>query len=163
MIEVKKLDSEEWKCLSEYAHKICFKEKRDWDFDRIDFALLCYEGGNPMGYVTCREIDKETLYWQYGGSFDETRGTIRSWACYEKLTNFVREMGYARITTLIENTNTVMIKFAMKMGYLIQGLRYFKGHVLLENILEFNKGGENGTLDGTAYCGRSGTGKIGIN
>jgi len=135
MIEVKKLLPNEWALFSENAHKICFNELKPQSFDRIDFALLGVLDGVPSGYVTCREYDHETLYWQFGGAFPGTRTTIRSWETYEALTDFCRGK-YKRITTLIENTNTVMLKFAAKMGYRIIGIRSYKDSILLEHLLE---------------------------
>lgn len=138
---VKKLSREEWITLSEDAHKACFQEIMPVNSEKIDFALLCVDENNrPCGYVTCRELDHESVYWRYGGSFPETRGTVRSWTCYELMTNFIKEMGFKRISTLIENKNTVMLKFAMKIGYLICGLRNYQGLTLLEHVLEFKEG-----------------------
>lgn len=138
MIEVQILTPAEWKEFSEYAHKICFNEVKPSSFDRIDFAMLCVGNGRPCAYVTCRELDPDTVYWQFGGAFPETRGTLLSWKCYEKMNEMIRGK-YKRITTLIENNNIVMLKFAMKMGYRIIGVRNFKGSILLEHLLEFDK------------------------
>lgn len=138
MIEVKVFTREEWAVFSEDAHKICFNELKPASFDRIDFALLCVDSGKPCAYVTCRELDPDTVYFQFGGAFPETRGTLSSWKCYEKVTDFARTK-YRRITTLIENNNVVMLKFAMKMGYRIIGIRNFGGSILLEHVLEFDK------------------------
>lgn len=138
LIEVKKFSPKEWELFSEDAHRICFAEIKPKSFDRIDFALLCVMDGRPAQYVTCREYDHETVYWQFGGSFPGTRDSVRSWACYQRLTDFCQAR-YKRITTLIENKNIVMLKFAMKMGYRIIGIRNFANSVLLEHVLEFEK------------------------
>lgn len=133
--EVQKLNPVEWEALSESAHKAVFNEVKPASFDRIDFALVCHTDSMPMGYVTCREYDHETVYWQFGGSFPGTKGTVLSWGCYVALTAWCLDR-YKRITTLIENTNTVMIKFAMKRGFRIIGIRNFGGSILLEHLLE---------------------------
>lgn len=136
IIEVKKLMPDEWKSLSEDAHRICFNEEKPVSFDRIDYALLCVSQDIPRMYVTCREYDHETVYFQYGGAFPGTRQTVMSWTCFAAITNFVART-YKRVAMLIENTNTVMLKFAMKIGYRIIGVRCFAGSVLLEHLLEF--------------------------
>ncbi len=133
--EVNKLTPEEWAVLSEDAHRAVFNEVKPSAFDRIDFALVCHSEGLPRGYVTCREFDHETLYWQFGGSFPGTRGTVISWEVYRALTIWALQR-YKRITTLIENTNEVMMKMAMKRGFRIVGLRNYGGSILLEHLLE---------------------------
>lgn len=135
---VQKIPHYEWtRYMSENAHLIVFDEKRPKDMERIDFALLCTdESDTPLTYVTCRELDSETLYWQFGGSFPGTKGTTKSYHSYIHTTEACWDLGYKRITTLIENTNCVMIKFAMKIGYKIIGIRNFKNHIMLEHLLE---------------------------
>jgi len=137
---VKQMDKQSWAGLSEYAHSVCFEEVKPTENDRIDYALVCYDDDSkPMSYVTCREFDSETVYWQFGGAFPETKGTIKSYKSYMAMTAWTSER-YKRITTLIENDNIVMLKFAMKIGYKIIGTRNFKGSVLLEHLLEFDQG-----------------------
>lgn len=46
------------------------------------------------------------------------------------------EKDYKRITTYIENKNTPMLKFAMKIGFRITGIRNYKNEILLEHLLE---------------------------
>jgi hypothetical protein len=126
----------EWKNLSEKAHLIAFSETKPSEWDRIDFALLVRRGEQAMGYVTCREHDHETLYWQYGGAFPGTKESSLTFAGYKAFVSWSQKK-YKRITTLIENNNVVMLKMAMKVGFRIVGVRLFRGHVLLEHLLEF--------------------------
>lgn len=140
-MNVTRIDKDTWvKTFSEYAHKICFEEIARPEKERIDFALLVTEEDSekPVGYVTCREWDSDTLYWQFGGAFPETKGTAKSWAAYKACVEWTRGRGYKRITTYIENGNRVMLKFAAKIGFLITGTRTFQGAVLLEHLLEFD-------------------------
>ncbi len=136
--KIKQISSEDWKNFSREAHLICFDENKPVEMDRIDYALLAIDEttDKPAGYVTVREITNKDVYWQYGGSFPGTRGTVKSFRVYEALHDWTSQR-YERITTLIQNTNTTMIKFAMKMGYLIIGIRNFKGDVMIEHLLEF--------------------------
>lgn len=118
--------------MSEKAHLLCFKENKPKEWDRIDFALLgVNDEGIPLGYITCRELDANVLYWQFGGAFPSSRSTIHCMACYCSFYNFCRTR-YKRICTYIENTNQVMLKMAMKIGFLITGIRNFDGSILLE-------------------------------
>lgn len=136
MIFVEYFTKDDWSQYSENAHKIAFKEKKDPSLDRIDYALMAVEGTNPMGYITCRELDGDTVYWQFGGTFPGTRGTLGSWQVVEAFISFCKQR-YKRITVAIENTNFVMLRMAMKAGFMINGIRYYAGTLLVEHVLEF--------------------------
>lgn len=128
---------EKWAELSERAHLIVFNELKKPDMNRIDYALLVEsKSGEPMFYAECRELAKDSLFWQYGGAFPGTKGTIVSVRCFEQLIEWAEFAGYTRISFLVENTNEAMLKLAMRMGFLITGIRMHKGGVFLENILE---------------------------
>lgn len=138
MIKVEVISKELWAGMSESAHLTVFCEKRPWEFNRIDFALMAVDE-KPLQYVTCRELDQETLYWQYGGSFPSCKGTPKSFAAYKAIIETCRKAGYKRITFLVENNNFSMLKFAMASGFMITGVKNFQGSILLEHILEFTE------------------------
>ena len=124
---------------SSLAHESAFGEKKNWD-DRIDYALLSInENEEPCGYVTCRELDSKIVRWQYGGMFEPVRDTIYSMKIYEEFINWMRNR-YEAISFYVENTNKVMLKFAMKSGFLITGIRNYQGNILLEHLMEFKNG-----------------------
>lgn len=135
-MKVEKFSAKEWVKLAPMAHKIAFDEILIPENDRLDFALLASKDGAPTAYVTCREVDAKSLYWAYGGSMPTAKDTVLSWSAYVAMTDFCKK-DYERIFTLIENTNTVMLKFAMKIGYKIIGIKNYKGAILLEHCLEF--------------------------
>lgn len=137
MISVDELSASEWAKWSEQAHGAVFDEHKPASWDRIDFALVARRGDQLLGYVTCREWDSKTLYWQFGGAFPGTRATSLSFQGYQALVDHCKRR-YERITTLIENTNLVMLKMAMKVGYRIMGVRNYRGEILLEHLLEFH-------------------------
>ncbi len=129
--------AEKWAELSERAHLIVFNELKKPEMDRIDFALLVEsKSGEPMHYAECRELAKGALFIQYAGSFPGTKGTINSIRCFEQILEWADFAGYQRISFLVENTNEPALKLAMRLGFLITGLRTHKGRVLLEHILE---------------------------
>lgn len=128
---------EKWAELSERAHLIVFNELKKPETNKIDFALLVEsKSGEPLFYAECREIGKGSLYWQYGGAFPGTKGTIASVRSFEQLLEWAEFAGYTRISYLVENTNEAMLKLAMRMGFLITGIRVHKGKVFLENVLD---------------------------
>jgi hypothetical protein len=131
----------EWRNLSEHAHLFAFGRTRPKEWDRIDFAVLAVDEltETPMGYATCREHDVNTLYLQFGGTFPGTLGTAKSFRAYTSLIEWCRSR-YERVTTFIENSNLVMLKMAMRVGFRIQGVRHFNGTLLVDHLIEFEKG-----------------------
>lgn len=136
-MRIVRIEKEEWSQLSEKAHKAVFKETKPVDMDRIDFALVCEnEFEIPMTYITCRENDKDTIYFQYGGAFPGTKDTMHSFRAMQMSVRWCKER-YKRIHFYVENTNKPMLKMAMKVGFLITGIRNYKNHILIEHLLEF--------------------------
>lgn len=122
----------EFEPIAANAHLVCFGETTPKDFDRYDYALIVEdENGTPLCYSTIRELDADSCYMKHGGAFPSSKGTINSFLSYEKMIDFLKNK-YKNINTLIENKNTPMIKFAMKVGFLVTGVRNFKGCVLVE-------------------------------
>lgn len=139
--KVVSVETREWAKLSAEAHLVVFGEQRKSDLDRIDFVLLALDDiGTPSGYITCIEMDSETLYWQHGGALPNTKDSLLAFRGYEKFVEWGRGQ-YKRITTRIENTNLAMLKMALRVGFLIQGTWTFKNQIYVELCLEFK--GEN--------------------
>lgn len=135
-MRVEKLLPEDWAKLSEDAHKLAFETIKPVQSERIDYALVCVEGTQLKGYLTAKEMDSETVYWQFGGAFPGTKGTHYTFKGYLAFVRWTKEH-YKRIQTRIENTNTAMLHFAMKAGFVVVGVRYVQGSTLLELELEF--------------------------
>lgn len=134
---VNKLSQSEWMQYAEEAHRICFNESGYKALETADFALLVTEDDKLICYTTIKINDAETCYMQWGGAFPDSKGTVSSFKGYLQMIDKLKSE-YKYITTRIENTNTPMLKFAMKAGFLICGVRSFKGAVLLEHLLEAN-------------------------
>lgn len=138
-VRVVKIPKEEWALFSEKSHLIVFKENKPVDFERIDFALVAeVRASEILGYVTCRETDSHTLYWQFGGAYPRAKNSSLSFLGYTAFVNWTKQH-YARVHTLIENNNIVMLKMAMKAGFRIIGIRNFNNHILLEHAMEFDR------------------------
>ena len=137
-VVVKRIEKDVWvSSFSEHAHKAVFEELKPKEWDRIDYALITVnEQDEPTCYMTCREFSHDTVYWQYGGSFPNVRGTVGSYVGYTAFRDWHKER-YARVVTYIENTNSKMLKMAASIGFIITGVRNYKGEVLLEHLLEF--------------------------
>lgn len=133
------LTKEAWELLSESAHLVVFGEKRKAESERVDFALIVDDVHEqvPLMYATCKELDSETLYLQYGGAFPGTKDTISVVKCFEEILKWAQNFGYLRVSFRVENDNHPMLKLAMRCGFKIVGLRAFKDSVLLEHLKEF--------------------------
>lgn len=138
-----RLDKEAWKReWAEMAHKVVFEKHRPGSVDRIDYALLIVntELNKPAGFCTVRELDSESVYWQYGGTFPETIGTTWVASVYHALIEWTRDR-YKRITTLVSNQNIAYLKLCMKFGFRIIGVRCFKNEIYVELLNDLEEGG----------------------
>lgn len=122
--------------MSENAHRVVFHEVRPMQMDRIDHVLLVVDGLVPLSYVTVRELDSETVYWQYGGAFPSSAGTLKVMKSYRLLIEFTKR-GYKRISTLVQNTNISYLKMALSCGFVPMGVRFVKGEIYVELLNEF--------------------------
>ncbi len=135
MIEVKAIAPEHFHSMSEFAYEMIFGQKRPKELERYNFAILTSLGEDPVSYVTCIEMDANTLYWQYGGTLPKFKNTIYSYKAYAAGLDWSLKH-YARVSTKIENTNTAMLKMALKYGFLIVGVTQFKNQTLLDLLKE---------------------------
>lgn len=139
------ISADEWnKNWAEAAHKTCFSEIVPGGFYKIDYALLVGDPESPLprGYCTVRELDDESVYWQYGGAFPGTINSIHSARCYEALVEWTKQR-YERITTYVQNTNVAYLKLCMHFGFRIIGVKNFKGRIFVELLNEFEEKGAN--------------------
>lgn len=137
-MNIQEYTSDQWFKIAEIMHLNVFDEHRSADMNRIDYALVVWEDDKPMGYVTCKEYDSHSVYIGYGGAMPYQRGKFNSMQGYKMILDYLKSK-YSRVNTLIENTNIVMLKMAFACGFIVTGLRYFNGSVLLENSIEWSK------------------------
>lgn len=135
---VTQVSSKAWiESMSEDAFKIAFGFDRPSSLERFDFALIAVDSANEFsGFITCKEMDAETLYWQFGGSMPNYKKSISVFNGYMCFVNWARER-YKQVTTRIENGNTSMIKLALGVGFKIVGTYTFKDKIYLELVNEF--------------------------
>ena len=135
-LEVKKLTSGKWAEICSDAHLVGFNHARDPKLDRIDYALLVVdELQNICGWLTAREFDSETVYWQYGAGTPESRNGPKVVETYSVLVEDAFKK-YKRICTLVENENVKYLKLAMHFGFRIIGTRLFESKVYVELMNE---------------------------
>lgn len=130
---------EEWAAYSANAHLSVFKEIHDANQDRIDFALLAADENQTLIlYCTFCELDRDSVYMQFGGSFPPYRGSPET---YRGFCEFVSRLSkqYKHLYFHVEHSNFAMLKFAIKMECKIVGVsRARTGRILLEHHLELN-------------------------
>jgi hypothetical protein len=137
--KLEKLTPEQWSTLSPHAHVVSFGKKYEPDFERISFAILAVdECGVPMGFITCLEHTKTQVYWQYGGSFPGTKGTINTYRIYTAAKDLCAKE-YQTITTLIENDNLPMLKMALKVGFKIVGVKHIFSKTYVELLIDLKE------------------------
>lgn len=135
---IRQIQKEDWvQFLAESSYFLAFGEKREAALERIDFALLMTDEKDEVAaFITCKEMDSETLYWQYGGAMPQYKGTIYSVRGYELFMKWAQER-YKRISTRIENWNLPMLRMALKLGFVVTGTTTFKNRIYLELFNEF--------------------------
>lgn len=139
-MRVHKISKQDWGALSENAHLLAFEKSKPVAFDRIDYALLCVaEDDKPIGYITVRELDHESVYWQFGGGFPWAQKSALVARAYDKCLDLQFTMS-KRITTKIENTNYPMLRLALSRGWVICGCGHYNGTTLVDLIKEAGNG-----------------------
>ena len=137
MFLVRRISAEDWKAgIGEDAHAIAFQKRLTPDMERLDYALLCIEPktNSPVGYVTVRELNEDSVYWRFGGAFPIlSKVSVLNAFC--ELINWSEDKGIKRISFLVENNNKPMLKLAMASGFKIIGIRNYNG-IFLEHLLE---------------------------
>ena len=136
MIELRRLTPEQWYAFSEGAHQAVFGKQRDPWLDRISYALLASDGLDPVGFVTVRETDAESVYWQYGGALHQHRGP-KAVRAFQEILGFTASR-YRRCTTYVKNDNVGYLHLLMKMGFRAIGCRFTYGDIYLEMFREFD-------------------------
>lgn len=117
---------------------ICFGENRPAHLNRHHFVMAAFIEKEVMGYTTCLEMDSETVYLQHGGAFPNYEKSLFVMQAYQAMLKELEKI-YTRVWTRVKNTNIVMLKIALKMGFLITGIYQFKGDTFVELHLEFKK------------------------
>lgn len=128
-------EADEWEKYAEACHGLVFNEHRPASMDRISYALIAGDDRSPVGYVTCRELDSESVYWQYGGVVEDRRG-VAGYKSINLIHDYAKEL-YKRVTTYVENDNIGYLHILMKLGFRVIGIRTFKCKIYLELYKEF--------------------------
>jgi hypothetical protein len=140
-IELLRYTPEQWYACSAEAHYTVFQRIRPPWVERISFALVATYRDEVIGYVTARETDAESVYWQFGGSMDRSNA-VRTVRGFQAILSDTRNR-YKRVTTYVKNDNCGYMNLLMKHGFRAIGMRVFKEEIFLEFYQEF-KGEENG-------------------
>jgi hypothetical protein len=136
-LRVLEIDKFGWERFAQDARRTVFNETMPPEYDRIDYALLVIgsEKDEPVAYMTVRELDADSAYLKHGGAFPPVKGTFHSLKIYMEMLDYLKPK-YKRLTTLVENTNTVYLKMALTAGFKIIGIRNFEGSILVELYLK---------------------------
>lgn len=130
--EVVRLGKSVWlKELSEKAHFSTFGMMRPKESERVDFALLVSQDLDPMGYVSCIEMDSETLYWQQGGIFKHKQKSFGVYPSTRAIFNWSLK-NYQYVQCRVTNQNLAMLHLGMKLGFRIVGTRCSNGILYCE-------------------------------
>lgn len=132
---VEVLSGHQWQKLSESIHSVVFGEVGRAGLERADHALIVEVDGQMGGYFTCKVMDRDTLYIQYGGVFPGFEKSVHVLPGYRAMVDFARG-SFKNIWTRIENKNTPMLKLALKLGFVPTGVSQFKDKLFVEMSME---------------------------
>ncbi len=134
VIRVERFSAHTWQGFSEKSHLVVFGELRDFRLERIDFAIVAFGNNQLGGYMTCKEMDAETVYIQYGGVYPSFANSVHVVSGYKKMLEDLLST-HKQLTTRIENVNVRMLKMAMALGFRITGVSVFKEKTFVELLL----------------------------
>lgn len=130
-MEVVRLTPDKWATLSKNANMAVFGEIVDPGLEKIDCAYLILDKDSPVAFTSIQERDRESAYIQYGGTMPQHRGKGFGKEFFTMILDEVFKT-YKRVGMLVENTNIPMLRLGMSSGFVIIGMRNFKGSILLE-------------------------------
>jgi hypothetical protein len=133
------IDCEAWDELSDMAQISTFEERRPAYMNKIDYALGVRTDNDIISWVTVRELDHESVYWQYGGCLPKHRNTLNSFKSYKMMKDFCFKNGIKYISTLVESDNIVMLKMAFKIGFRIIGTKSLDNTTYVDLYLDGDK------------------------
>jgi hypothetical protein len=133
------ITAKQWEGMSAFAHRISFGKSYAAGFERVDFAILAIDACEiPMGFITVMELNKNHIYWQYGGVFPGTKDTVNSYKIYAGARDLCAQT-YKSVSTFIENDNITMLKFAFKLGFKIIGMKHIFDKTCVELFLNLER------------------------
>lgn len=136
-MNVVKYDKEQWELVSEGIHELVFDEIRPSFLNRIDYALVVWDE-EPIGYVTCRETDSESIYISYGGIIPKNRRTDKSKQAMNEIISYLKS-NYKRANMLVENTNIFMLKKALNNNFIPVGVANYRGSIFIDLRYEWGE------------------------
>lgn len=135
-MDVVKYDKSQWDLVAESIHQTIFKEVRLSSLNRFDYALVIWDENRPIGYITCRETDSESIYISYGGVLPESRNSLDSADGMKALIEYLKKH-YKRANMLVENNNVFMLKKALNSGFLPVGVTNYCNSIFVDLRLEW--------------------------
>ncbi len=134
-ISITKITPEEWnENFAKNAHLAMFKENIEEE-DDIDLALIGVIGGQAAAYSTAKHLGQGALHLYYGGAFEPFRGTPELLQLYKMaIMEYMKISNYLR--TFVHQKNVKYLTLALREGFIVTGIRHFKGDVLLELTLD---------------------------
>lgn len=135
-MDIVRYDKTQWDLVSEGIHAVIFGEIRPASLNRYDFTLSVWDESTPVGYISFRETDSESVYISYGGIMPESRNSEKSKKAFLLILEQIRET-YKRANMLVENTNIFMLKKALNAGFIPVGITNYCGQTYVDLRMEF--------------------------
>lgn len=130
------VSKEIWDIISQKAHTGLFGNLYSEDFKKYDFTILVTnEDDEQVCYSMVKEIDAESAFLTFGGTFEPFRGKNLTVECLKKISESLLAK-YKYLGFCCRANNAPMVKVGLDCGYKIIGLLEIYGLPNLEFLLE---------------------------
>lgn len=121
--KVIKIPKEDWnKEFARNAHISVFDSEFDTELHPMDFAYLVADENEAMiSYCTLREMNKDQVVMDFGGTFPDFRGSAKAFPSFIAMLERLKQ-SYKRAIFVTNNENYPMLKFGLKAGFKITGM-----------------------------------------
>lgn len=103
----------------------------------FDFAVLVTSEENErLTYGLAKEVDRDSLYFTYGGMFSKFRNQKMGAECFHAVVDAAKS-DYKRAGFATKTSNIGMIKLGFNEGFEIVGLRLIKEILYVELLKDF--------------------------
>ena len=134
-LSAKIVEKAEWESIESFAHEELFgKEYLDLYKD-YNFAVLVSGGADMVCYATIKELDADTAFLNFGGTFKKYQSQYLTSECLKKIKDTLTKK-YKYVGFCCRTKNIAMIKVGLNNGFNIIGMKLVLGLPNLEFLLE---------------------------
>lgn len=129
------ITKEQWKAVERESHADLFGDEYGELFKEYNFVVLVTLGPDMVCYATIKELDGDTAFLNFGGTFRRYRGQNLTSQCLEKILACLKPQ-YKYIGFCCRTKNIAMIKVGLNNGFQMIGMKLILGLPNIEFLFE---------------------------